>query len=144
MLMKYARLESERRLLLDAVPELPWERTIRLTDRYVHGTRLRVRLVEEVGADPVYKLGQKLRLDESAPSTNAHTTLYLDEREYLLLRSLPAAVLTKTRHLYVGWAVDVHASGLVLAETEGSSDPPFAFRRDVTAEERYTGAALSR
>ena len=142
--MKYARLETERRFLLDALPDLPVLRTVRITDRYVDGTRLRVRLVEEDGCEPVRKLGQKVRLDDAAPSTNAHTTLYLDEQEHRLLCGLPAAVLLKTRHhLADGWVVDVHASGLLLAETEGDGEPPFPYLREVTAEERFTGGALS-
>ncbi len=142
--MKYARLESERRFLLTALPDLPVRRVLRITDRYVHGTRLRVRLVEEDGQEPVRKLGQKVRLSEDAPSVNAHTTLYLDAAEFALLVALPAAVLIKTRYfLGDGWVVDVHASGLVLAETEGTGEPPFSHVREVTDELAYTGGALA-
>jgi hypothetical protein len=142
--VKYARLESERRFLLAALPDLPVLRVLRITDRYVHGTRLRVRLVEEDGQEPVRKLGQKVRLAEDAPSVNAHTTLYLDAPEFALLAALPAAVLAKKRHfLGDGWVVDVHAGGLVLAETEGTGEPPFSYVREVTEELAYTGGALA-
>ncbi len=145
--MKYAHLESERRFLLERVPDLPVARTLRITDHYLHGTRLRVRLVEEQGCEPVRKLGQKIRLDEAAPSTNAHTSLYLDDREHELLSTLPAATLRKTRYLLgVGahWAVDVFGSGLVLAESEDDAEPPFAYVREVTADLRYSGSELAK
>ena len=141
--MKYAQIESERRFLLTGFPDLPVDRVLHITDRYVHGTRLRVRLVREDGREPVYKLGQKLRMDEALPSVNAHTTLYLDEQEFTLLCALPAAVLVKTRHLLGAWAVDVYPSGLVLAETEGPDEPPFAVVREVTQELAYTGDQLA-
>jgi CYTH domain-containing protein len=144
--MKYAHLESERRFLLAGVPDQSIARTLRITDRYVHGTRLRVRLVEEDGQDPVRKLGQKVPVDISTPSINAHTTLYLDEREHQLLSALPAATLRKTRHLLAGtahWAVDVFSSGLVLAETEGETDPPFDYVREVTTDIRFSGGELA-
>lgn len=142
--MKYAHLESERRFLLAVLPPQDGARVLRITDRYVHGTRLRVRLVEEDGQDDVFKLGQKQRLDESVPSINAHTTIYLDEREFRLLSALPAAVLRKTRHLLDGWAFDEHESGLLLAETEVTGAPWFAFTREVTDDLAYTGGELAK
>ncbi|MCU1592968.1 MAG: hypothetical protein JWO12_360 [Frankiales bacterium] len=142
--MKYAHLESERRFLLAALPDLDGARELRITDRYVHRSRLRVRLVEEDGQEPVRKLGQKKRLDESAPSVNAHTTLYLDEAEYQLLCALPAAVLRKTRFVREGWAFDVHESGLLLAETEGLLEPDFDVVREVTDDLAYSGGELAK
>lgn len=142
--MKYAHLESERRFLLASLPPLDGARVLQIIDRYVHRSRLRVRLVEEAGQDPVRKLGQKERLDESAPSVNAHTTLYLDEAEFQLLSALPAAVLRKTRYVLDGWAFDEHETGLLLAETEGPDEPWFGFTREVTDELAYTGGELAK
>jgi hypothetical protein len=137
--VKYARIEKERRFLLDGLPDLPGARVLRITDRYVDGTRLRLRRVEEDGCDPVLKLGQKVPTDEGI----AHTTMYLDRDELNALLQLPAQELHKTRHLLDGWAVDLHPSGLVLAETEGDTEPPFAYVREVTDEVEFTGGALA-
>jgi hypothetical protein len=78
--LKYAHVERERRWLLATVPELPPgapRRTI--VDRYVRGTRLRLREVTE-GVTVTRKLGQKVRLGDGAAEI-AHTTLYLDDAE---------------------------------------------------------------
>lgn len=139
--MKYARLEVERRFLLAALPDLTGARQLRITDRYVHGTRLRLRLVEEDGQAPVRKLGQKV---PRGVSTNEHTTLYLDSAEHLALLMLPADELRKTRWVLDGWAFDEHQSGLLLAETEGDGEPWFRYVCEVTEEVAFTGGALAR
>lgn len=139
--MKYAHLEREHRFLLDVLPDLSGARVLQITDRYVEGSRLRLRLVEEEGQEPVRKLGHKIRLN--TVSTHAHTTLYLDAQEFALLEDLPATSLRKTRYLLGDWAVDVHASGLVLAESETAVVPPFPVVREVTSEVAFTGGALA-
>ena len=111
--LKYAVVERERRYLLEALPDLPGARVLRITDRYLDGTRLRLRRVDEDGCAVVLKLGQKVPV----PDGIAHTTTYLSEAEFALLSQLPGRPLEKTRHLHDGWAVDVHPDGLVLAET---------------------------
>ena len=46
--LKYAHVERERRWLLAAVPDLPHDaRRLTIVDRYVRGTRLRLREVTE-------------------------------------------------------------------------------------------------
>ena len=137
--MKYARIEKERRFLLEALPDLPGARVLRITDRYLDGTRLRLRRVEEEGCEPVLKLGQKIPTEAGI----AHTTIYLDRDELNALLQLPAQELHTTRHLLDGWAVDVHPSGLLLAETEADGDPPFPYVREVTDEVEFTGGALA-
>jgi CYTH domain-containing protein len=137
--VKYARIERERRFLLDGLPDLPGARVLRITDRYLDGTRLRLRRVEEDGRDAVLKLGQKIPTEAGI----AHTTMYLDGDEQGVLLRLPAHELHKTRHLLDGWAVDVHPSGLVLAETETDAEPPFGYVREVTDEVEFTGGALA-
>jgi hypothetical protein len=139
--MKYAHVERERRFLLDALPDLSGARVLRITDRYLDGTRLRLRLVEEEGHPAVHKLGQKIRLD--GVSTNAHTTMYLTAEEYAGLQHLPGRVLSKTRHLLDGWAFDVHDDGLLLAESEVAADPWFPFVREVTDDEAFSGGRLA-
>ncbi|MEO6501220.1 MAG: hypothetical protein ABIQ09_04835 [Jatrophihabitantaceae bacterium] len=96
----------------------------RITDRYLDGTTLRLRRVEDAGA-VTYKLGQKIRADVDDPFVVRVTNLYLTAQEYQRLAALPAAVLVKTRwlvfHGAAGFAVDEFDGplrGLLLAETE--------------------------
>ena len=140
--LKYAHVERERRFLLDVLPDLTGARVLRITDRYVDGTRLRLRTVEEDGHPVVHKLGQKIRLE--GVSTNAHTTLYLSAVEYAGLAHLPGRDLRKTRHLLRHFAFDVHGDGLLLAETETAEEPWFGYVREVTDEEEFTGGRLAR
>ena len=152
--LKYAHVERERRWLLTDVPELPPDsRTRAVVDRYLHGTRLRLREVTDADGTVTRKLGHKIRLGDDAAEV-ACTSLYLDDAEWDLLVGLPAAVLTKNRTLvpYDGTtvAVDVFASGLVLAEIDAGDgpvvEPPsgWAVVREVTDDEAYTGGALAR
>lgn len=133
-------------------------RVLEIEDRYLRGTRLRLRSVRETDHPPVRKLGQKVRLDHDHPSTIEHTTMYLDDAETVVLRGLPSDVLVKTRTLHP-WqglvvAVDVFAgrlTGLVLAEVDlgdggdlQASGPPVPWLVEVTDDERFTGGQLAR
>jgi len=163
---KYAHVEREVRFRLPRLPELPAGcRVLVLNDRYVPGTGLRLRRVEEAGRAPLLKLGQKVRLDPSSAVAVAHTALYLTPEEYAVLAVLPARELRKTRHLVeVGdglhMAIDVFEgalAGLVTAEVDLGEQPDLlsALRArdevqallagsvDVTADERHTGGALA-
>lgn len=150
----YARRERERRFLLEgAAPQGFSYRSIE--DRYLDGTRLRLRVVS-AGDDVVRKLGQKVRLRPDDPSEVAMTNAYLSEDEHRVLAALPAAVLTKTRCAVPvdgrTWVVDRfcgHLQGLRLAEVEVPDlDAPLVLPswagREVTREERWSGGALAR
>jgi CYTH domain-containing protein len=153
--LKYAQVERERRWLLVAAPELPDQtRRLDIIDRYISGTRLRLRQVTENGS-VTRKLGQKLRLGDAAGEI-AHTSMYLDDAEWDVLASLPAAVVTKVRtlvsHVEGTVAVDVfggHLAGLVLAEVdsgEGRSwelPKSYGILGEVTGDEAFTGGALA-
>ena len=148
--LKYAHVERERRWLLDGPPPLPGDaRQVRIVDRYVTGTRLRLRETTEVDGTVIRKLGHKVRIGEGARAV-AHTSLYLDDAEWDLLVTLPARTLTKTRTLVplgAGHvAVDVHTDGAVVAEIDGDGELPgdWPVVREVTDEEAFTGAALAR
>jgi CYTH domain-containing protein len=154
--LKYAHVERERRWLLMRLPDLPHEpRTVRIVDRYVRGTRMRLREAREPEGTLVRKLGHKVRLGVDAREV-AHTSLYLDEAEWAMLSALPADVLTKTRTFVpLGTATiafdvfDGPLAGLVLAEVDtGEGDPvdlpaeygPFD---EVTDDDSFTGGALA-
>jgi CYTH domain-containing protein/GNAT superfamily N-acetyltransferase len=155
--LKYARVERERRWLLSTAPDLATAtRTLEIRDRYLRGTRLRLREVSEADGTVVRKLGHKVRLGDG-PGEVACTSIYLDDTEWDLLASLPADVLEKRRTVLpvAGGAVAVdvfggHLVGLVLAEIDSpggqSLDLPASFPSmgEVTDDEVFTGAALAR
>ncbi len=152
---KYAVAERERRFLLEGVPPGATEpRTVE--DRYLDGTRLRLRSVRHADGRLEHKLGQKVRPDPADASVVLHTTCYLSPAEFDVLAALPARTLTKTRWTVRvadrDWAVDVFGGGLagiVLAEVDvGEGDPasvvvPPWCGREVTDDERWTGGALA-
>ncbi|MFF1439256.1 hypothetical protein [Streptomyces sp. NPDC058295] len=150
----YARIERERRFLL-AVPPSPSSITVTrlIRDRYLEGTRLRLRRSEcpDTGSR-VLKLTQKVPANQPGAVQGLITNTCLSQAEYDLLASLPAAVLSKTRFSVPPLGVDVFEgplAGLVLAEAEFSDDqealafvPPAQCVAEVTDDVRFTGGIL--
>jgi CYTH domain-containing protein len=149
--LKYAVVERERRFLVRTVPDgvqEVWE----ISDRYVDGTRLRLREVRGP-AGVQRKLGHKVRLVVDDPTAIACTSLYLDDDEWAVLSDLPGRTLTKRRHhverdgLHV--VVDELADGTCLAEIDDGDAAPVPIPawldviREVTHEEAWTGAGLA-
>jgi CYTH domain-containing protein len=143
-LSRYAHPEREQRWLLAGVPA-GVAGPVEIYDRYIIGTRLRLRHAGEQ-----FKLGQKIPLRDDTVSL---TNIYLTRDEYDVFAALPALCLRKRR-----WSLDWHDHhiavdeftdrDLVLAEVELSVDepylpmPPFALK-DVTGDTAYTGGALA-
>jgi CYTH domain-containing protein len=152
---KYARVERERRFLLAGPPPASAVvATRRITDRYLAGTRLRLRHIEGLDSEACeYKLTQKLPADRPGPVQGLITNTYLSRAEYDLLASLPAAVLSKTRLSVPPLGIDVFdppLHGLVLAEAEFITDeaarsflPPQESIAEVTDDTRFTGGRLA-
>lgn len=152
---RYAQPEFERRYLLAHLPpgvDSPKE----IFDRYIEGTRLRLRRVMGTG-ESVHKLGQKVRTDINNPAEVMMTNIYLDSDEYGRLLGLPAAVLRKTRYSleFGARSLTVDAfhdelDGLVLAEkslAEPDGRAPAELRgfiAEVSTDDRFTGGTLSR
>ena len=158
--MKYARLELERRYWLAEPPARldPSSGYRRLVDRYLSGTRLRLRSVESAAGE---RLACKLGLKEVRPGdppTHRHVTnLYLDEGEYDRLSALEAKTLVKRRYPFKHegerFGIDVFEgplAGLVLAEiefdTRGALEafrglPTFA-ACEVSEDPFFTGGSL--
>lgn len=155
--LKYADLERERRWLCREVPPSLLLQTVRLTDLYVTGTRLRLRQEAPLdGSAPILRLTRKGDIDSA---TRILTSIYLAPEEFALFCGLPGVRLSKTRHRLnpapgaVSMGVDVFEGplrGLMLLEAEFSDDeamaafaaPPFA-GREVTFDDRYRSAALA-
>jgi hypothetical protein len=95
---KYAWVERERRFLLAAPPPEPATGSRLIFDRYLAGTRLRLRRVEHLQSGTVeLKLTQKIPAGRPGPVQGLITNIYLSAQEYDRLVALPAAGLSKTR-----------------------------------------------
>jgi CYTH domain-containing protein len=149
--LKYAVVERERRFLVRGVPD-GVVRTDDLLDKYLDGTRLRLREVRSQDGGVVRKLGHKVRLGDDAAAV-ACTSLYLDDAEWLLLSGLPGVVVRKRRHHVqragVHVAVDELEDGTLLAEIDDRDDAPvrvpdwLEVLADVSTDEAWTGAAIA-
>lgn len=161
---KYARVERERRFLLERLPPgVDAGAWVRLRDLFVRGTHLRLRRVERPdGSEVVTKLGQKV-VDPAAPDDprrRSMTTIYLEPGGAGPLADLPGLRAVKRRHTLEErgwtWAVDVWeepagAAGTILAEVECPTDaeleavvPPEWALREVTDDPAYAAVALAR
>jgi CYTH domain-containing protein len=150
---RYAQVEREQRWLLREVP-VEATRTTSIVDRYVIGTRLRLRRAENSDG-VVFKFAQKVRVNPADPEVVKLTNMYLSADEYAVLSGLPAVELRKSR-----WRVasgdnmltvdELHdrLDGIVLAEIELAPNemfvttPPFAIK-DITNDNRFSGGGLA-
>jgi hypothetical protein len=81
---RYARVERERRFLLAEPPSASGTTAARqITDRYVTGTRLRLRRVDHLASRVCeFKLAQKVPAGRPGPARGLITNIYLSEDEY--------------------------------------------------------------
>jgi len=153
---KYARVERERRFLLAGPPPASAITSSRsITDRYLPGTRLRLRRVDYPGDQACeFKFTQKVPAGRSGYVQGLITNTYLSASEYDLLAALPADVLSKTRLIVPPLSIELFdppLHGLVLADAEFTTDeaassflpPPLAVA-EVTDDARFTGGNLVR
>jgi len=150
--LKYAVVERERRYLLASLPE-GVTTTMEIVDRYVTGTRLRLREVREGDGTVIRKLGHKVRLTEG-PAEVACTNFYLNDEEWAVLSALPATLLRKRRHVVsldgLVIAVDEHEDGSLVAEIDDGDHPSQVVPDwldvvgDVSQDEAWTGVRLAR
>jgi CYTH domain-containing protein len=152
---KYARVEIERRFLLAGVPQGADVGAVdEIHDRYLDGTRLRLRRMARVGGATQLKLTQKLPEPDGGARQGVLTTIYLSEPEHAMVARLPAAELRKSRLSIAPYGIDVfhdELEGLHLAEAEfttmrdAAALVPAAFcHAEVTSDPRFTGGQLAR
>jgi CYTH domain-containing protein len=151
---KYARIERERRFLVDQFPIVDVVRVRSITDSYIDGTLLRLREQADDGAPAIYKLTQKIPERASGAQQGLITSMYLAEDEFRLLAQLPAKILSKTRYSVPPFGIDIFEGalqGLHLAEAEFHSAEdadalivPDFMLHEVTNDERFTGGQLVR
>jgi len=152
---KYAAREIERRWLVERNAE-PFLRDAtearRIEDRYIEGTHLRLRKVEQDGEPPIFKLGKKYAA-EGARCGHV-VSVYLAFEEYEVLAALPGPSCAKTRFTVAGGALDVyerprHSFSIYEREfgTEREADdyvPPAFAGREVTDDPAFSGYMLAR
>jgi CYTH domain-containing protein len=156
---KYARLERERRYLLQDLPEglSRADPHLQITDNYITGTRLRLRKVRDPRTNKwIVKFTQKFAPDPTNLSRTIITNIYFNAREAETLSVFEANEIRKNRYRFEfngqKYSVDMFIGdlfGLVLAEVGFDSDtvldsfplPPFALA-EVTDNELFTGGHL--
>ena len=157
---KYARIERERRYLLQDLPEglTRADHHLQITDNYITGTRLRLRKVRDPQTNKwVVKFTQKFAPDRDDLSRTIITNTYLNPIEADTLAIFEANEIRKNRYHFEfegrQFSVDMFLGdlfGLVLAEVSFDSDdelenfspPPFALA-EVTNNEVFSGGRLS-
>jgi CYTH domain-containing protein len=157
---KYARVERERRYLLQDLPEglSRADHHLQITDNYVTGTRLRLRKVRDPKTNKwIVKFTQKFAPDPKDLSRTIITNTYLNALEAEMLAVFEANEIRKNRYAFEfagrQFSVDMFLGdlfGLVLAEVGFETDeeldsfakPPWALA-DVTNVEVFTGGRLS-
>jgi CYTH domain-containing protein len=153
---KYARFELERRWLVEpsSRPPLAGMDFTLIEDRYIAGTRLRLRRMTR-GERTVLKLTKKY--DTGRPEARPVVTAYLTEAEHAVIAALPAAPMRKRRvHFEIEgryWSLDLFEgalAGLELVETEAADEaalaalvPPRWATKEVTHDARYQCGALA-
>lgn len=152
---KYARIERERRFLVERFPAPAHVVGIRcITDFYIDNTALRLReQTEETGA-VIFKLTQKMPERATGAQQGFLTNMYLSKEEFCVLAQLSGKKLRKTRYSVPPFGIDVfegELAGLLLAEAEfDSADAadsltlPSFLRAEVSADDRFTGGRLAR
>jgi CYTH domain-containing protein len=156
---KYARVERERRYLLQDLPEglTRAEPHLQITDNYITGTRLRLRKVREPRTNKwTVKFTQKFAPDAEDLSRTVITNTYLNALEAETLSVFNSNEIRKNRYRFEfegrEFTIDMFLGdlfGLVLAEVSFENDeeldsfakPPFAVA-DVTDDPFFTGGSL--
>ena len=157
---KYARVERERRYLLQDLPDglTRADHHLQITDNYITGTRLRIRKVRDPRTNKwIVKFTQKFAPNPEDLSRTIITNIYLNATEADTLAVFEANEIRKNRYPFEfaghRFSIDMFLGdlfGLVLAEASFDTDqeldgfpkPPFALA-DVTNIEIFSGGKLS-
>jgi CYTH domain-containing protein len=151
--LKYAKVERERRFLVERFPsDAVVVRTRCIRDRYIEGSRLRLREQLDDDGPPVFKLTQKIPQRAAGAQQGFLTTMYLSEQEFRIFAQLPAKELSKIRYSVPPFGIDVFEgtlAGLIIAEAEFDSaeaaialEIPSFIGAEVSVDGRFTGGRL--
>jgi CYTH domain-containing protein len=156
---KYARVERERRYLLQDLPEglTRVSEHLQITDNYITGTRLRIRKARDPRTNKwTVKFTQKFAPNPEDLSRTIITNIYLNALEAETLAIFEANEIRKNRYSFEfngrKFSIDMFLGdlfGLVLAETSFETDeelrnfpmPAFALA-EVTNNDTFTGGRL--
>jgi CYTH domain-containing protein len=156
---RYARLERERRYLLQDLPAglSRADHHLQITDNYLTDTRLRLRKIRDPRTNKwTVEFGQKFAPNPTDLSRTLMTNLYLSALEAEALSVFSANEIRKNRYFFEWeqrkFSIDMFLGdlfGLVLAETDFETDedlegfvkPSFALA-EVTNHELFTGGRL--
>ncbi|MGI8838267.1 MAG: hypothetical protein ACR2H4_16760 [Pyrinomonadaceae bacterium] len=156
---KYARVERERRYLLQNLPEglTRADPHLQITDNYITGTRLRIRKVRDPRTNKwTLKFTKKFAPNPADFSRTIITNIYLNALEAETLAVFDANEIRKNRYSFAfegrKFSVDMFLGdlfGLVLAETSFETDeeldsfvkPAFVLA-EVTNNQIFTGGEL--
>jgi len=156
---KYARVERERRYLLQDLPEglTRADPHLQITDNYITGTRLRLRKVRDPRSNMwTVKFTQKFAPNPGDFSRTIITNIYLNALEAETFAVFDTNEIRKNRYTFEfegrKFSVDMFLGdlfGLVLAETsfetneelDSFAKPVFAIA-EVTNNELFTGGKL--
>lgn len=151
---EYARIERERRFLLNRFPSADVVRVRHITDHYIDGARLRLREQTDGGGPAIFKLTQKVPARANGAQQGLITSIYLTQDEFHFLAQLPSKTLRKVRYSVPPFGIDVFEGalqGLELAEAEFDSPAeadalviPDFILHEVTDDARFTGGQLVR
>jgi CYTH domain-containing protein len=157
---RYARIERERRYLLQDLPEglTRADDHLQITDNYITGTRLRIRKVRDPKTNKwIVKFTQKFAPNPEDLSRTIITNTYLNAIEAETLAVFEANEIRKNRYHFEfdgrRFSIDMFLGdlfGLVLAEVSFETDedlnsfakPSFALA-EVTNNEIFSGGRLS-
>lgn len=156
---KYARVERERRFLLNDMPEglTRASEHVQIWDNYITNTRLRLRKIRLLPSGQyIAKLTQKYMPEPPDSSRTLITNTYLSAAEYEVLSIFEGNEIRKNRYPYEHegrkYSIDVFVGplwGLILAETDFATDedmaaftPPGFVALEVTNDEMFTGGKL--
>jgi CYTH domain-containing protein len=157
---KYARIERERKYLLQDLPEglSRADDHVQITDNYITGTRLRIRKVREPRTNKyTVKFTQKYAPDENDLSRTIITNIYLNALEAEMLAVFEANEIRKNRYRFEfegrHFGIDMFLGplfGLVMAEESFDTDeelttatmPAFALA-EVTNNKIFSGGYLA-
>ncbi len=154
---KTAQSELHRLFLIESLPEplTPASRHLQIFDRYIEGTRIRLRRIRDPYSNEWNRILQK-RVTSAAGAEVKLSEVHLDESEFSILDRLAGPELRKNRYFYefdlVGFSFDVFLGplkGITLARAEFEAldkandfSPPVFSVIEVTNEPFFSGEHL--
>jgi len=156
--MKYSRYEYERSYLLSDVPKF-FEKieTKQITDKYVEGTRIRLRKVLS-NEEEIYKLTKKEALTPEKKGVLKINTIRLSKDEYEIMNALKGFIVKKKRTIIgvnkVRIGIDeirLKSEILYIAEIEfkdevtmNSFEMPLNYEREITSDKHINGYKIAK